>query len=193
MVLHGWDVAARICSSKVNIHLRKPSTLVFNFEIQNLLHRFWTKTPIWRNPRCLVWNPNKNCTSMALIWGFRLDLHRFTLPENEDSTCQEAFPKGNSSSNHWFSGAMLVSGRVSCLFLVKLFVLIASSLVDHRCILIKNWLGQKTRPRLSSAKSIWRFRPEEICPKDVWYLDTSLDGRNPGKQLIGRAFVYSMV
>ena len=36
----------------------------------------------------------------------------FTLPETNIAPENEAFPTGNQSSNHPFSGAMLVSGRV---------------------------------------------------------------------------------
>ena len=40
-----------------------------------------------------------------------------TLPETSSKrTCKWAIPKGNQSSNHWFSGAMLVSGRVNFTF-----------------------------------------------------------------------------
>ena len=44
------------------------------------------------------------------VWNFDLKIHS---QKKKHSTYQEAFPKGNSSSNPGVSGAMLVSGKVN--------------------------------------------------------------------------------
>ena len=94
-------------------------------------------------------------------------------PQNKHSTCQEAFPKGNSSSNPSVSGAMLVSGRV-------VFQL-PWSIFD--CVWFKDILEG---PHATSQPPCFEKGQTDRC-SSKFCLETcrnTVDGRNPANQVV---------
>ena len=86
----------------VSMQESKPGTACLspNFEVSGVACN--------TSPRSAI-HPTKVPRKMKLQYTY--------TPRNQHGTCQEAFPKGNSSSNPSDSRAMLISGRVIYIYI----------------------------------------------------------------------------